>query len=602
MPSLRSNGRGQGAIATNIWPGFVDALAALLMVVIFLLLVFTVAQFYLSTELSGSEGQVARLQSRLDTALLDLDEANSDYDELSVSFQQQSAELQATILARDDLRDELADVQTGRDEALERLDEALAGIEALRLDRDGLTEELVGAAQRIEADRQTLESQVREISSLQADVSALRTVRDTLELEVASLALALRMAETDAARLASELEETVALTQEEIAALVIQRDTATALAQQIDTELDETRSTAGELERRLQLSREDVLQLRDFLAARDADIDALTAGLAASEASAAELDRQVSEERQRTADLTEDLDAALDQNATLGLQLRLSQQERDALLSEITGLRDRSLALETELSDAEERTALAQRTIDEQDIRIDRLLADLSDRQTDLEAQQDVADQRTASIERLTADVVGLREDVQRLRAALAASEAGVDERDQEIVDLEARLNQALLRQVEELSGYRSDFFGELRQILGSREGIEVAGDRFVFQSEVLFGSGSARLEPQGRERLAEFADTLIALADELPPGVDWVLRVDGHTDRRPLVETSAFETNWELSTARATEVVRFLEDQGIPPDRLAAAGFGQWQPVDDGDDEAAFARNRRIEMRLDQR
>src|SRR3546814_2610225 len=163
------------------------------------------------------------------------------------------------------------------------------------------------------------------------------------------------------------------------------------------------------------------------------------------------------------------------------------------------------------------------------------------------------------------------------------------------------RLNVALASKVQELARYRSEFFGRLREILGSREDIRIVGDRFVFQSEILFASGSATIEQDGRPQLARLAGTLKEIAADIPDDIDWVLRVDGHTDRRP-IDTLAFPSNWELSTARAVSVVKFLIEQGIPPARLVAAGFGEFQPLDTGNDEIAYRRNRRIEFKLTER
>ena len=184
----------------------------------------------------------------------------------------------------------------------------------------------------------------------------------------------------------------------------------------------------------------------------------------------------------------------------------------------------------------------------------------------------------------------------------LRESEASVSDRDIEIANLNARLNQALVRRVEELSRYRSEFFGRLREVIGQRDDIRVVGDRFVFQSEVLFSSGSATLQGGGKEQLARFAGTLLEIARDIPYEVDWILRVDGHTDRVPIGPRVPFRSNWELSTARATEVVQYLIEQGVPPQRLAAAGFGEFQPLDPSNTAAAFLRNRRIELKLDQR
>ena len=152
-----------------------------------------------------------------------------------------------------------------------------------------------------------------------------------------------------------------------------------------------------------------------------------------------------------------------------------------------------------------------------------------------------------------------------------------------------------------ELSKYRSDFFGRLREVLGERADVRIAGDRFVLQSELLFASGSAQVGRVGRRELVQLGAALKQLAGVIPDDVDWILRVDGHTDRVPIV-TDDFASNWELSTARAVAVVQFLVKQGIPPHRLAATGFGEFQPLDDREDEIAYRRNRRIELKLTQR
>ena len=191
-----------------------------------------------------------------------------------------------------------------------------------------------------------------------------------------------------------------------------------------------------------------------------------------------------------------------------------------------------------------------------------------------------------------------LRQEVADLNQLLAAAETEVDKRQDRIDGLDAQLAQALARQVEELEQYRSEFFGQLRQALGDRPDLRVVGDRFVFQSELLFASGSAELDPAGQAQLRQLARTLQDVAARIPPGLDWVLRVDGHTDRQPIRDGS-FRSNWELSVARAISVIEFLIAQGIAPDHLAAAGFGEYRPIDPADDEVAYRRNRRIEFKL---
>jgi chemotaxis protein MotB len=220
-------------------------------------------------------------------------------------------------------------------------------------------------------------------------------------------------------------------------------------------------------------------------------------------------------------------------------------------------------------------------------------------------AERDQANQAAAAsadqIKLLSQQVADLTQQLQKLNDALGAAQAKATEQDTTIADLTTKLNAALAEKVTELARYRSEFFGRLREVLGDRPDIRIVGDRFVFQSEVLFPSGSATLQDSGKTELAKLAHTLADIAKTIPPEVNWVLRVDGHTDRRP-IHTAEFPDNWALSTARATAVVAFLVEQGIPPERLAAAGFAEYQPVDSGTDDAALARNRRIELKFDQR
>jgi chemotaxis protein MotB len=194
-----------------------------------------------------------------------------------------------------------------------------------------------------------------------------------------------------------------------------------------------------------------------------------------------------------------------------------------------------------------------------------------------------------------------LRRQIAALEEALEASETRDRESQTQLADLGRRLNVALAQRVQILNRYRSDFFGRLRDILADRPGIEVVGDRFVFQSEVLFPSGSDVLNADGRQELGRLATELQGLAGEIPDDIDWVLRVDGHTDARP-ISGGRFRSNWDLSAARAISVVEFLIGAGVPPGRLVAAGFGEFRPLDAGTDEAAYRRNRRIELKLTER
>jgi chemotaxis protein MotB len=215
--------------------------------------------------------------------------------------------------------------------------------------------------------------------------------------------------------------------------------------------------------------------------------------------------------------------------------------------------------------------------------------------------ERELSESARAQLALLNQQTEALREQIARLNAALEASEKKDMEQKAQIASLGNRLNAALASKVQELSRYRSEFFGKLREVLGNNPGIRIVGDRFVFQSEVLFASGSAQLGEEGRRQIVQVAETLKKVAAQFPPKIDWVLQVDGYTDKRP-ISTPEFPSNWELSTARAISVVRVLLDQGIPPRRLSAAGFAEFHPLDDRDDEIAYRRNRRIELKLTQR
>jgi chemotaxis protein MotB len=192
---------------------------------------------------------------------------------------------------------------------------------------------------------------------------------------------------------------------------------------------------------------------------------------------------------------------------------------------------------------------------------------------------------------------------IERLGANLNAALARVASEERARAELEARERERLEAEAQDLERYRSEFFGRMREILDEREGLEIVGDRFVFDSEVLFPIGSATLGEGGREQIARVAEVIQDVSGDIPEEIDWILRVDGHTDRIPLGPGRAFADNWELSQARALSVVRYMiENEGIPADRLAATGFGEYQPVDTGDSPEALARNRRIELKLTER
>lgn len=219
-----------------------------------------------------------------------------------------------------------------------------------------------------------------------------------------------------------------------------------------------------------------------------------------------------------------------------------------------------------------------------------------------LDSEKQNALRALAQVDILAQQISALRRQLQSLEAALDVAEKREKDSQARLTDLGSRLNVALAQRVQELTRYRSDFFGRLSQILGNRPEIRVVGDRFVFQSEVLFPSGAADLTAGGREEMDKLANAIRDLEREIPPDIPWVLRVDGHTDKRPLSGAGQYKDNWELSASRAIAVVRYFVQKGISPQRLVAAGFGEFAPIDQGETPDAFNRNRRLEFKLTER
>ena len=289
-------------------------------------------------------------------------------------------------------------------------------------------------------------------------------------------------------------------------------------------------------------------------------------------------------------------------------ELGQSEEETAAVRADLSALRDTTAELEARLSDEQERTVLAQRTLEEREIRLAEVQALHLAAQSSLDANEaaltenrQLSARQRDQIAVLNQQINALRAQLGRVEEALQISERKTQEQDVTIANLGQRLNMALAAKVEELAAYRSEFFGRLREVLSDRRDFTIIGDRFVFQSEVLFAPASDELGPEGHDNLAKFARVLRDVMVQIPPDLPWILQVDGHTDSRP-IQTARFPSNWELSAARAISVVNFLIALGIPPEHLSAAGYGEFQPLDAREDEIAYRRNRRIELKLTQR
>ena len=412
---------------------------------------------------------------------------------------------------------------------------------------------------RLELERDGAAELRRNLARLNADLAAAIGERDDLNAE-------LHRSEAErqqAAEQLSQLTDEQRLFQRTLGEMRIGREEAERQVASLRSELDQARQVVSADREKIELQMGQLVQL-------GRDIEALT-----------EVRRQLES-----------------QVAARAAELEQARGESQSLSQELTSVRDRASALEARLSTAEERTALAQRELSQRDLRIEELLRSASS----LEKQRDEASSKGAAAAAEAADLnrqlVALSEQLRRLDEALGLKQAEIEKQSATIADLGQRLNMALASKVEELSQFRSEFFGRLRQVLGDRKDVQIVGDRFVFQSEVLFDSGTAEIGPAGQQQLAALAQTLREIAAGIPQELPWVLQVDGHTDRRP-INTLRFPSNWELSTARAISVARFLVSQGIPADRVAATGFAEFQPLDPADNEEAWRRNRRIEIKL---
>lgn len=316
--------------------------------------------------------------------------------------------------------------------------------------------------------------------------------------------------------------------------------------------------------------------------------------LAGKNKALASLNAQVAE-LARTLSLSEEQKTALDARvAELSASLGATQAERNLLAGELDASNVQVASLSADIA-----------ALDALKTQLEAEVAQLSTRldstHQDLVKQTELGNAATAQVELLNRQMAAIREQLGKLEVALGIANKDIDAKDAKIADLGKQLNIALANRVGELERYRSEFFGKLREALGNRSDVQIVGDRFILPTDILFDSGSAELNSGAQARLESLATTVREVSAEIPSSIDWVMRIDGHTDKRP-IHTDRFPSNWELSTARAVAIVKYLVVQGIPAHRLSANGFGQFQPIDSANTEAAYAQNRRIELQLTNR
>jgi chemotaxis protein MotB len=320
----------------------------------------------------------------------------------------------------------------------------------------------------------------------------------------------------------------------------------------------------------------------------------LTQTIAGKNQALADLNLQIAQ-LAKTLSLAQDNSRALDAKVKeLSASLGSATSERDAAKTQLDAAQAEAAQLNADIAAMRELKS-----------KLEQQVAALSGQHEashqDLVAATDLNAKSAAQVELLNRQIAAVRDQLAKLAAALDLANANVKDKDRKIADLGAQLNLALANKVGELEKYRSEFFGKLRAALGDRADVRIVGDRFVVPTDVLFDSGSADLNPGAQASLGKVAQTLNEVAAEIPSSLDWVLRIDGHTDRRP-IHTAEFPSNWELSTARAVAIVKYLVVQGIPAAHLSANGFGQFQPLDPADTPDAYAKNRRIEIKLTNR
>ena len=562
--SRRSSNRFQNAI----WPGFVDAMTGLLLVLMFVLTIFMVIQFVLRETITGQESELDLLTEEVAslTNTLGLERNRSatlgaDLDAANRLAQQQSGRIAALIAERDAQDQALASART-------QISEFEAQVAGLLADR---TDALASIAD-LEA------TQDRLISEQEALNLALAQARTEIDegAETARLAAARREAlEALIADLEAESDTNVARITELEAAQLADAAAAEALRERLanaDTEL--TAMTLNLEEQRQEA--EETLTLLAAARAAQAELEALQGTL---DAENDDLLRQLADARAALANTQTAQATEAEQQAALLALANTQLAEQEALSAEsqrqVVLLNEQITALRTQVGNLQSLLNLAEEADREAQVQIETLGSQLN-----------TALARVAAEERQRRAL----EEAERLRLEVEAAR----------LEEEA---ERLAAEAENLARFKSDFFGQLREVLEGQDRVRIEGDRFIFASEVLFQPGRAQLSPEGQAEIANIADILRSIADDIPPGIDWVIRVDGHTDNIPVGSSSRYADNWELSQARALSVVRFMsEDLNIPPARLAANGFGEFQPLNPDNTPEARAQHRRIELKLTER
>ena len=582
--------RNRLADTTNIWPGFVDVLATLLIVIIFVLMVFTVSQIYLSDAISGRDKalqdlrtQINELSKILVIETKDKEEALSTLSETEKKLEDTELNLQSEQLLSEQLQ---TDVAKKRSEIFVQEQNIIALSEQI----SSLLKELRIVANALE----TYEGQ--EITLLETEGlgerinKALATRIDQLkilnqELDNANFKLleSEKSLKSTIAELNEKNENLMAINEslgleeggieEQLLAIKNKNENLLSLNDELERTNIELSLRDEELQSQISQYQElmnDLLEINDSLGLKDASLNEQLDAIRFKNEELARLNKDLIQKDSTIFNLRGKI-------SELNNVLSLSEDKQKQQLEKLELLQSQIVSLEQE-NQTQKETSLEE--IKNMEIQASKTLE---------------------QVEILSNQIDTLQKEIALLNDALEASESQALIKDLEIEVLGEKLNKALTSKVFELQKYRSEFFGKLQSILGDRKDIKIVGDRFIFESELLFDSASADLQLSGKEKLSEIGLTLKETTNDIPSDIDWIIMVEGHTDKKP-IQTIRYPSNWELSSARANTVLKLLLDLGFPPNRLASAGYGEFYPISNGETESDLQQNRRIELKLTSR
>ncbi len=582
--------RNRLADTTNIWPGFVDVLATLLIVIIFVLMVFTVSQIYLSDAISGR-----------DKALEDLRIQINELSKILVIETKNKEEALSTL-----------------SETEKKLEDTESNLQSEQLLSEQLQTDVAKKRSEIFVQEQNIIALSEQITSLLKELRIVANALETYEGQKITLLETEGLGERINKALATRIDQLKILNKELDNANFKLLESDKSLKSTI-TELNEKNKNLMAINESLGLEEggieEQLLAIKnknEKLLSLNNELEKTNVELSLRDE---ELQSQISQYQELMNDLLEINDSLDLKDASLNEQLdairfkneELARLNKDLIQKDSTifNLRGKISELNNVLSLSEDKQKQQLENLELLQSQIVSLEQEnQTQKETSLEEIKNMEIQSSKTLEQveiLSNQIDTLQKEIATLNNALEASESQALIKDLEIEVLGEKLNKALTSKVFELQKYRSEFFGKLQSILGDRKDIKIVGDRFIFESELLFDSASADLQLSGKEKLSEIGLTLKETTNDIPSDIDWIIMVEGHTDKKP-IQTIRYPSNWELSSARANTVLKLLLDLGFPPNRLASAGYGEFFPISDGETESDLQQNRRIELKLTSR